>query len=196
MATIVLFHHVQGLSPGVQAMAAELRAAGHTVHAMDLYTGKLPKDFEAGMRMANKLTEDKIQERVEKLFSKLPEELVYIGTSWGAALAQQCAQQRQGAVAAVLLESFVDLDAEWSFGPWPENVPVQIHGMDEDPFFAKEGDLESAQNFVAGQGKDLAQLFTYPGNKHLFTDSSLRSHDPEARALVMERVIKFLEPYV
>jgi len=196
MATIVLFHHVQGLTPGVQAMAAELRAAGHTVHAIDLYAGKLPKDFEAGMRMANKLSEDKIQERVEKLFSKLPEELVYIGTSWGAALAQQCAQQRQGAVAAVLLESFVDLDAEWSFGPWPENVPVQIHGMDEDPFFAKEGDLESAQNFVAGQGKDLAQLFTYPGNKHLFTDSSLRSHDPEARALVMERVIKFLEPYV
>jgi len=196
MATIVLFHHVQGLTPGVQAMAAELRAAGHTVHAIDLYAGKLPKDFEAGMRMANKLSEDKIQERVEKLFSKLPEELVYIGTSWGAALAQQCAQQRQGAVAAVLLESFVDLDAEWSFGPWPEDVPVQIHGMDEDPFFAKEGDLESAQNFVAGQGKDLAQLFTYPGNKHLFTDSSLRSHDPEARALVMERVIKFLEPYV
>ncbi|UTT39878.1 dienelactone hydrolase family protein [Glutamicibacter mishrai] len=196
MATIVLFHHVQGLTPGVQAMAAELRAAGHAVHAIDLYAGKLPKDFEAGMRMANKLSEDKIQERVEKLFSKLPEELVYIGTSWGAALAQQCAQQRQGAVAAVLLESFVDLDAEWSFGPWPANVPVQIHGMDEDPFFAKEGDLESAQNFVAGQGKDLAQLFTYPGNKHLFTDSSLRSHDPEARALVMERVIKFLEPYV
>lgn len=195
MATIVLFHHIQGLTPGVQAMAAELRAAGHIVHTLDLFAGKLPKDFEAGMRMANKLSEDKIQERVDKLFSKLPEELVYIGTSWGAALAQQCAQQRPGAVAAVLLESFVDVDAEWSFGPWPENVPVQIHGMDEDPFFAKEGDLESAQNFVDGEGKDVAQLFTYPGNKHLFTDSSLRSHDPEARALVMERVIKFLEPY-
>lgn len=195
MATIVLFHHIQGLTPGVQAMAAELRAAGHIVHTLDLFAGKLPKDFEAGMRMANKLSEDRIQERVDKLFSKLPEELVYIGTSWGAALAQQCAQQRPGAVAAVLLESFVDVDAEWSFGPWPENVPVQIHGMDEDPFFAKEGDLESAQNFVDGEGKDVAQLFTYPGNKHLFTDSSLRSHDPEARALVMERVIKFLEPY-
>lgn len=196
MATIVLFHHVQGLTPGVQAMAAELRATGHTVHTLDLFAGKLPKDLEAGIRMANKLGEDKIQERVDKLFSKLPDELVYIGTSWGAALAQQCAQQRPGTVAAVLLESFVDLDAEWSFGPWPENVPVQIHGMDEDPFFAKEGDLEAAQNFVEGEGKDVAQLFTYPGNKHLFTDSSLRSHDPEARALVMERVIEFLEPYV
>lgn len=195
MATIVLFHHVQGLTPGVQAMAAELRAAGHSVHTLDLFAGKLPKDLEAGIRMANKLGEDKIQERVDKLFSKLPEELVYIGISWGAALAQQCAQQRPGARAAVLLESFVDLEADWSFGPWPENVPVQIHGMDQDPFFALEGDLEAAQHFVDGEHRELAQLFTYPGDQHLFTDSSLRTYDAEARALVMERVIKFLEPF-
>lgn len=193
MATIVLFHHVQGLTPGVQAMAAELRAEGHSVHTLDLYAGKLPKDLEAGIRMANKIGEDKIQQRVDKLFKNLPEELVYIGTSWGAALAQQCAQQRPGTRGVVLLESFVDLDAEWSFGPWPEGVPVQIHGMDDDPFFAREGDLEAAERFVAAEGQDLAQLFTYPGSKHLFTDSSLPSHDPEARALVMQRVKAFLK---
>lgn len=193
MATIVIFHHVQGLTPGVQAMAAELRAEGHKVHTLDLYAGKLPKDLESGIRMANKIGEDKIQARVDKLFSNLPEELVYIGTSWGAALAQQCAQQRPGAVAAVLLESFVDLDAEWSFGPWPENLPVQIHGMDNDPFFAHEGDLEAAERYVEGEGKDIAQLYTYPGSKHLFTDSSLPSHDPEARALVMQRIKDFLK---
>lgn len=192
MATIVLFHHVQGLTPGVQQMAAELRAAGHTVHPVDLFAGKLPKDVEAGIQLANKVGEDKIQQRVDKLFKNLPSELVYIGTSWGAALAQQCAQQRPGAVAAVLLESFVDLDAEWSFGPWPEGVPVQIHGMDQDPFFAKEGDLEAAQRFARNEGAGLAELFTYPGDKHLFTDSSLPSHDPQARALVMERIKKFL----
>ena len=192
MATIVLFHHVQGLTPGVQAMAAELRAEGHTVHAVDLFAGKLPKDLEAGILLANKVGEDKIQQRVDKLFKNLPSELVYIGTSWGAALAQQCAQQRPGAVAAVLLESFVDLEAEWSFGPWPEGVPVQIHGMDQDPFFAKEGDLEAAQRFARNEGAGLAELFTYPGDKHLFTDSSLPSHDPQARALVMERIKKFL----
>lgn len=192
MATIVLFHHVQGLTPGVQQMAAELRAAGHTVHPVDLFAGKLPKDVEAGIQLANKVGEDKIQQRVDKLFKNLPSELVYIGTSWGAALAQQCAQQRPGALAAVLLESFVDLDAEWSFGPWPEGVPVQIHGMDQDPFFAKEGDLEAAQRFASNEGAGLAELFTYPGDKHLFTDSSLPSHDPQARALVMERIKKFL----
>ena len=98
MATIVLFHHVQGLTPGVQAMAAELRAEGHTVHPVDLFAGKLPKDLEAGILLANMVGEDKIQQRVDKLFKNLPDELVYIGTSWGAALAQQCAQQRPGAL--------------------------------------------------------------------------------------------------
>lgn len=196
MATIVLFHHVLGLTPGVQAMAEELRAAGHTVHTLDLYAGELPEDFAAGMRMAGNLPVARTQEDVDKLLKKLPDELVYIGTSWGAALAQQCAQQRPGAVAAVLLESFVDLAAQWGFGPWPENVPVQIHGMDADPFFAAEGDLEAAQRFVAAKPHGVAQLFTYSGNKHLFTDSSLRSHAPQERALVMERMINFLKPYV
>ncbi len=173
-------------------MAAELRAQGHSVHTLDLYGGRLPKDLEAGIRLANKIGEDKIQERVDKLFKNLPEDLVYIGTSWGAALAQQCAQQRPETRGAILLESFVDLDAEWSFGPWPAGVPVQIHGMDDDPFFAHEGDLEAAEHFVNGEGKAVAELFTYPGNKHLFTDSSLPSHDPQARALVMERMKEFL----
>ncbi|WP_347038706.1 hypothetical protein AAHB37_00735 [Glutamicibacter halophytocola] len=75
-----------------------MRAAGHAVHTLDLFAGKLPKDLEAGIRMANKLSEDKIQERVDKLFSKLPEELVYIGTSWGAAAgpAVRAAASRRG----------------------------------------------------------------------------------------------------
>ena len=193
MANIVLFHHVQGLTPGVEAMAGELRAAGHSVYPIDLLAGKRPKDINSGIRLVSKLSEDKIQEKVEKLFAKLPDELVYIGTSWGAALAQQCAQQRAGAQGAVLLESFVDVDAEWSFGPWPADVPVQIHGMDQDPFFAGEGDLEAAQRFVDSTDSGIAQLFTYPGTKHLFTDSSLPSHDPQARALVMERILAFLE---
>jgi hypothetical protein len=28
---------------------------------------------------------------------------------------------------------------------WPTGVPVQIHGMDGDPFFAEEGDLDAAR---------------------------------------------------
>lgn len=39
MAEVVLFHHAQGLTPGVVAFADELRRAGHTVHTPDLLDG-------------------------------------------------------------------------------------------------------------------------------------------------------------
>ncbi|MGP9488485.1 dienelactone hydrolase family protein [Glutamicibacter sp. 363] len=192
MAEIVLFHHVQGLTPGVRAMAEELETAGHKVHTLDLYDGALPESLEAGLQLANSIGEAEINQQVSALLDSLPQNLVFAGTSWGAALAQRYAQQRPGALAAVFLESFVDLDAEWGFGPWPASVKAQIHGMDADPFFASEGDLAAAQKFVAGPGTGLAELYTYAGDQHLFTDSSLSSCDPKARALVMERVLGFL----
>jgi hypothetical protein len=34
-------------------------------------------------------------------------------------------------------------------GPWPVGVPVQIHGMDADPFFVEEGDLEAARELAS-----------------------------------------------
>lgn len=40
MAEMVLFHHAQGLTPGVAAFADELRRAGHTVHTPDLFEGR------------------------------------------------------------------------------------------------------------------------------------------------------------
>jgi dienelactone hydrolase len=69
-------------------------------------------------------------------------------------------------------------------------VPVQVHGMDHDPFFAEEGDIDAARALVA-EAED-GELFVYPGNVHLFTDSSLASYDPAATALVTDRVLAFL----
>ena len=39
---------------------------------------------------------------------------------------------------------------------------------------------------------DDAELFVYPGDRHLFTDSSLPTYDADAAALVTERVLGFL----
>jgi dienelactone hydrolase len=39
MTTLLLFHHAQGQTPGFLAFAEELREAGHSVHAPDLYGG-------------------------------------------------------------------------------------------------------------------------------------------------------------
>jgi dienelactone hydrolase len=69
---------------------------------------------------------------------------------------------------------------------------VQIHGMDADPFFALEGDLDAARELVASIGPELGELFTYPGDRHLFTDSSLPSYDREATESVLQRSREFL----
>jgi dienelactone hydrolase len=70
---------------------------------------------------------------------------------------------------------------------------VQIHGMDKDLFFALEGDIDAARELVATAGPELAELSVYPGDRHLFTDSSLPSYTADAAALVMQRSREFLD---
>jgi dienelactone hydrolase len=121
----------------------------------------------------------------------LPAELVYGGFSFGVTIAQQLAQTRPGARGALLFYSAIPISGEWAFGPWPDGVPVQIHGMDNDPYFVGEGDVDAAREIV--EKVDDAELFLYPGDQHYFADSSLPSYDPEATALLTKRVIEFLD---
>jgi dienelactone hydrolase len=186
MAEVVLFHHVQGLTDGVRAFAEELRAGGHTVHTPDLFDGERPATIDDGIAFADGLG-DELGERADRFVAGLPAGLVYGGFSMGAAQAQRLAQTRPGARGALLYEGCLPLTGEWSFGPWPDGVPVQIHGMDKDPFFALEGDLDAARDLVETIGPELGQLFVYPGDRHLFADSSLPSYDPDAAALVIRR---------
>jgi dienelactone hydrolase len=113
---------------------------------------------------------------------------VYGGFSLGELVAQKLAQTRPGARGALLFYSCVPI-SEFS-SSWPQGVPVQIHGMDDDPYFVGEGDIEAARALVA-EAED-AELFLYPGNQHYFADSTLPSYDPEATALLTQRVLDFL----
>jgi dienelactone hydrolase len=193
MAEVVLFHHVQGLTDGMRAFAEELRAGGHTVHTPDLFDGARPASIDDGVAHTQKIGGDVLDERADRAVADLPPGLVYAGFSFGAATAQRLAQTRPGARGALLYESCVPLTGEWAFGPWPDGVAVQIHGMDQDPFFALEGDLDAARQLVETVGPELAELFVYPGDKHLFADSSLPSYDADAAALVVARSREFLE---
>ncbi|MGH2819674.1 MAG: dienelactone hydrolase family protein, partial [Actinomycetota bacterium] len=121
----------------------------------------------------------------------LPNELVYAGFSFGESIAQELAQTRPGAKGALLFYSAIPISGEWAFGPWPDGVPVQIHGKDNDPIFVGEGDIEAAREIV--EKVDDAELFLYPGDQHYFADSSLPSYDPEATALLTKRVLEFLD---
>lgn len=190
MAEVLLFHHAQGLTPGVQSFADELRAAGHTVHTPDLFDGRTFGSIDEGMTHIKGEGMDELVAKGERTADDLPNELVYAGFSFGEMIAQKLAQTRPGARGALLFYSCIPISGEWAFGPWPDGVPVQIHGMDNDPIFAGEGDIEAARE-IADTVAD-AELFLYPGDQHYFADSSLRSYDAEATLLLTGRVLEFL----
>ena len=186
MPQVLLFHHAQGLTPGVLAFAETLRHAGHTVSTPDLFDGRTFATVEQGVGHARALGFDTVVARAEHAAAQLPPDLVYAGFSLGVMAAQQLAQTRPGARGAVLIDSCLPVS---EFGIWPVSVPVQVHGMDADPWFASE-DLDAARQLV--DVAEDAELFLYPGGEHLFADSSLPSYRPAAAALLTERVQGFL----
>lgn len=190
MAEVVLYHHVQGLTAGVGSFAEELRRAGHTVHMPDLFDARTFDTIEEGMAYAREVGFGALLERGVAAGEQVSSAgVVYAGFSLGAMPAQQLAQTQANARGALLLHACLPVS---EFGErWPEGVPVQVHGMDADPFFAEEGgDLDAARELAASS--DQAELFLYPGERHLFADSSLPSYDQAAATLLMERVLRFL----
>ncbi len=188
MAEIVLFHHAQGLTSGIEAFADELRHAGHIVHMPDLFEGRTFDSIEKGMSFVKELGFGEVMARGERAVEGLPTELVYAGFSLGVVSAQKLAQTRPGARGALLFYSCIPVS---EFGQaWPKGVPVQVHGMDADPIFVGEGDIDAARALVE-EAED-GELFLYPGDQHYFADNSLPSYDAEATALLLQRVLKFL----
>jgi dienelactone hydrolase len=185
MAEVLLFHHVHGLTDGCLAFADDLRAAGHVVHIPDLYDGKTFADLDEGMAYAREVGFDTIVERGRLAAESLPTELAYGGFSLGAVPAQMLAQTRPGARGALLFHAAIPT-SEFG-GPWPQGVPLQIHTMEDDEL----GDVDLARELVAEV--EGAELFLYPGDRHLFTDRSLPDYDDQAAGLVMERTLGFLE---
>jgi len=189
MTGVLLFHHAQGLTPGVLAFAEELRGAGHTVHTPDLYDGHTFDSLDDGLAYAKQTGFAEVQERGVRAADGLPAELVYAGFSLGAMSAQQLAQTRPGAQGALLFHSCAPA-SEFGSG-WPADVPVQVHAMEADPYFAEDGgDIDAARALVASA--DDAELFLYPGDQHLFADNSLPSYDADAAGLLARRVVDFL----
>ena len=186
MAEVIVYHHVQGLTAGVHAFADELRADGHTVHAPDMFGGRTFLTIDDGIAFAQEQGFGKLVEGGVASAGDLPAEVVYVGFSFGAMPAQQLAQTKPGARGALLIYGVVPFT---EFGDaWPAGVPVQVHAMENDAWFLE--DLPSAQA-LADSTED-AELFLYPGDRHLFADASTADYDADAAALLMERVRAFL----
>lgn len=189
MTDVVVFPHIQGATLGIARFAEALTVAGNRVTVPDFYDGKTFESIEAGQAYLDEIGGiPAILDRARLAVEGLNPDLVYAGFSLGVAPAQMLAQTRPGARGALLYHACLPVS---EFGEtWPAGVPVQIHGAEDDPFFAHEGDLEAARALVAATPD--AELFLYPGSEHLFADDSLPSYHQESANLLMERTLEFL----
>jgi dienelactone hydrolase len=185
VAEVVLFHHAHGLTSGSHSFADRLRAAGHFVHTPDLYEGKTFTELDDGVRYSEDVGLEEIIERGRLAADGLPNGIVYAGFSLGALPAQMLAQTRPGAKGALL---FGGCNPTSEFGgPWPQGVPLQIHTMEGDEWV----ELDVARQL--DETIESAELFIYPGDRHLFVDDALPDYDEKAAALLTERVLTFLD---
>jgi dienelactone hydrolase len=188
MTTVLLFHHAQGQTPGFLAFAQELREAGHTVHAPDLYGGgETFGTVDEGVAHARQVGFGEIVRRGAAAAEGLPEDVVVAGFSLGVMPAQSLAPTRPGARGALRYHGALP-PSEFG-GPWPEAVPVQIHFMEQDPW--AEEDLAAAEA-LAAEIED-AELFLYPGSGHLFADPTSQDYDEPSARLLKERTLAFLD---
>ncbi|MDQ5815065.1 MAG: dienelactone hydrolase family protein [Actinomycetota bacterium] len=185
MAEVLLLHHAQGLTAGCLSFADDLRAAGHLVHAPDLYDGKTFTELDDGIGYGKQVGFETVLERGRLAAESLPSEIVYAGFSLGVMAAQMLAQTRPGAKGALLFHASIPL-SEFG-GRWPDGVPLQIHTMDADELGDADVGRELADTIES------AELFLYPGDRHLFTDSSLPAYDESAATLLKQRVLGFLD---
>ena len=184
MAEMLLFHHAQGLTDGVRAFADGLRAAGHVIHTPDLFEGKTFATLDEGIAHFEELGFRTILDRGRAAAYGLPDNVVHAGFSMGVLPAQMLAQTRPGVKAAVLFSAAIPM-GQFS-DDWPSGVPLQVHTMEDDEL----GDLPDARKLV--DTVPGAELFLYPGDRHLFADSTLVSYDEDATALASQRVLDLL----
>ena len=177
MASVVVFHHVQGLTPGIREFAERLRAHNHQVTTPDLFEGRTFPDLDAGGAYRDGVGIQTLMARAAEAVESLPNELVYLGFSMGSAPAETLAVTRPGALAAVLCSGAIGL--EYLDQPWPKGVLLQLHGGERDPWLA-EDDLPAIAEAVPG-----AELYWYPVDGHLFADSSLPEYHASSTDLLV-----------
>jgi dienelactone hydrolase len=191
VAEIVLFHSALGLRPAVVEAADRLRAAGHTVHAPDLFEGSAQFDSVGpAMAYVQQIGFPTLGARAAAAVAPLSPNLVYAGFSLGANFAARLAATRPGAMGALLFHGGPS-PAQLRIEAWPATAPVQIHFAVSDPW-RDNAAIASMSELVRASGADCA-VFDYPGSAHLFSDTGLASdYDPTSAALMWERTLDLL----
>ena len=188
MTTIALFHSVLGIRPGIVNAAERLRAAGHEVHVVDQYGGRVFDDYAEAGTFAESIGYPTLMQAAADAVRDLPEDLLVAGFSNGGGMAEFVATQRP--VSGVLMLSGALPLEMMGVDAWPAGVPAQIHYATDDPRRIQAW-VDAVVADVRRAGASV-ELFDYPGTGHLFTDPSLPDeYDQQATQLLWSRVESF-----
>ena len=188
--TVVLFHSVLGVRPGIEDAAARLQAAGHTVVIVDQYGGRTFDDYGEAGEFAGSIGFPELMTRAVDAVAQVPDGFTAMGFSNGAGMATFVALNRPAA-RVVLCSGAMPLERIGA-SAWPTTVPAQLHYSLDDPF-RTDGAVESVLRSVNEAGA-IAEYHQYPGNGHLFTDASLAAEfDEVSTASLWEHVLRFLD---
>ena len=186
VAEILLFHHARGLTPGVVHFADILRAAGHTVHAPDLYDGVTFEDTESGVAHMREVGQETLMRRGVAAAADLPDGVVYAGMSMGCGVAAYLALVGRRGSARGALFLFGAPDPRWFETDWPADLPAIALQTVDDPWREASED-EGFRARVPG-----GELVDYPGDRHLFLDDSTEEYDPAVAAQATDRILTWL----
>lgn len=187
MATVILLHSALGLTSQVRDWAESLETEGHTVHTPDLFAGRTFTDVDSAVDFAD--GEGGAAAFVPAALTALNQvrgPVVLAGFSLGAAVAQLVAMKEERVRALVLMHSV--LAPAWlEVDSWPERLSAQAHFSEGDEWV--EADEVAALVEFAG---DALEVFTYPGDGHLFAFDGWHEYDEDSSHRMYERVSDFL----
>jgi dienelactone hydrolase len=186
MAHLVLFHSVMGLRDLERGAAERFRAAGHEVLTPDLYEGQTAVSIAEGLAIKEKIGFSVLAERALNACSALPEKAALAGLSMGADLACQVWGKRAQAGGVLLLHGLGEIP-KWV----RSGIPVQVHLAEPDPFISDA--VAQSWPMTAFRIGMAAEIYTYDGAGHLYTDTASPDYNAAAAELTWERAMVFLE---
>lgn len=190
MAHVVLLPSVLGVRAGVLDAIDRLEGAGHTAHLADVYRGPRFDSYPEARAFAGEVGNEELNRRALEAAVDLPEDLVVVGFSLGAVLAERIALHRHVS-SVVLLSGALSMRA-LEERSWPQGVPLQVHVASEDPLRnSNQIDALLVDGRTAGA---TASLFEYACSGHLFTDPTLPDeYDGDSATLAWRRILEFID---
>ncbi len=192
---VVLFHAWWGLDADMTAYADRLAAAGFTVVAPDLVSGKVATTVDEAEELSGGADEELADAvalaAVDDLVARLGPEarLGAIGFSFGAPWSIWCAAERDRIAASVVYYGTV-------LGPSlaRASVPVLGHFAADDPYEEDEG-VRAFGEALRDAGRAVT-IHRYPDTGHWFAEPSREAYRPEAADLAFSRTVDFLRTHL